>query len=169
MTTNNAINSNQSLKTTDDVTFDSVAFSNTTKGIIGTTTNDNAAAGSVGQFVTSVIAASPGVTLNSSGIQQDVTSISLTAGDWDVWGNVAVSSATMTLMAGWVSSSSATIPDLSLYNPIPCNAAVITNTGLCVPGRRFSLSTTTTIYLTATANFSGSATACGGIYARRVR
>jgi hypothetical protein len=56
--------------------------------IKGTTTNDSAAAGYVGEYVESVVSA---VNSPSSGAYGDLTSISLTAGDWDVTLNAHVS------------------------------------------------------------------------------
>ena len=50
---------------------------------VGTTTNNNAAAGDVGQMITATVAAGAAVSI-STGAAANVTSISLTAGDWDV-------------------------------------------------------------------------------------
>lgn len=54
-----------------------------TQGIVGTTTNDSAAAGNVGEFIRSV-----GGPINAGGNSAwtNVTTIALTAGDWDVTG-----------------------------------------------------------------------------------
>src|SRR5712664_1249621 len=54
--------------------------------LLGTITNDAATAGNIGEYITSVIN-SPGVTL-SNNVASNVTSISLTAGDWDISGAV---------------------------------------------------------------------------------
>jgi len=51
--------------------------------LIGTTTNDNAAAGQVGEYVSSTITGGASVAL-TPGVATNITSISLTAGDWDV-------------------------------------------------------------------------------------
>ena len=154
----------------------SVAFTSTS-GIIGTTTNDNAAAGSVGEEVESVITlASGGVSLTNAA-SANVTSISLTAGDWDVWGNVGFSgngTTTVVYTYGWISSTSATTPDAA-YQTQWAQAAgtaifAAANLGFPVPGRRFSLSGTTTIYLSVNSQFAVSTEfAFGGIYARRRR
>jgi hypothetical protein len=147
-------------------TTSSITFNPTTGGIVGTTTNDNAAAGKVGEFISSVIALASGLSL-SSGVSADLTSISLTAGDWDIWGNVGFSpTGTTTNNAAWTSTVSATPPDLSLYNN---DASTVSGSAYCVPGQRLSLSGTTTVYLSVFATFGVSCKACGGIYARRVR
>jgi len=140
----------------------------------GTSTNDNATAGYVGEFVSNVVAAASAVSLTNS-VVADLTSISLTAGDWDVWGNVVIQYTTNQGVTSyvWVSSTSATQPDLSLQGTqgsfVGASGTMVLGGG-CVPQQRFSLSGTTTIYLSCAAGFTaGGATACGGIYARRVR
>lgn len=161
---------------TGTVTAPSVTFSSTS-GIIGTTTNDNAAAGSVGEFVSSIVLIGSAVSLTNAA-SANVTSISLTAGDWDVWGNVGFNGGATTLVTdceGWISTVSATIPDGALYNGNSYGVAGLAifaanNIGLQVPARRISVSGTTTVYLSARAGFSMSTcTAFGGIYARRRR
>jgi hypothetical protein len=147
----------------------SVTFSSTT-GIVGTTTNNNAAAGSVGEYISSVVAAISPVTLTST-VVANVTSISLTAGDWDVFGNVVISSGATGILYsyGWVSTTSATQPDGSLAAGMYIVPAVTAQMATPVPFARLSLSTTTTVYLSAVSSFTGTASACGGIYARRRR
>jgi len=79
-------------------------------------------------------------------------------------------------LQGWSSSTSATLPDPSLYNAINLGqtGGVITvgmnaRNGVSIPYNRFNIALTTTIYLSASATFSGTATACGSINARRMR
>jgi len=134
----------------------------------GTGTNDNASSGFVGQLVSSVIAFASAVSL-SSGSDSNVTSISLTAGDWDVWGNISLTAnIAMSSGFGWISTTSATTPDVSLYVGLSNQNAPFM--GFSVPSQRFSFSTTTTVYLSTQCSFaSGTGSACGGIYARRRR
>jgi len=140
--------------------------------IVGTTTNDSAAAGSVGEFVNSVVPQASGLAL-STGVAKDVTTISLTAGDWDVWGNVfftAGSGLIFTNMNGWINTASATIPDNSLISNFSISGGDFGGSGFCVPQIRISIAVTTTVYLSGSANFASSTgKICGGIYARRVR
>lgn len=137
--------------------------------IVGTTTNDDAAAGSVGEFMSSVIAFGSAVALTNN-VARNVTSIALTAGDWDVWGNVFSNmSGSQFAFYAWISSTSATRPDNSLV-ALDSDGDQIGSTGLIAPQRRFSLAAPTTVYLSCESNFTaGSNSACGGIYARRVR
>jgi len=143
----------------------------TTPNIVGTSTNNNASAGSVGEFTSSVIAAASAVSMTTN-TAMDVTSISLTAGDWDVYGNVGLATASVaaTLYLGWISTTSASAPDQSLYNSQNAATAIVTaGNGLQVPFKRISISGTTTVYLSAFGTFAGTASSCGGIFARRVR
>lgn len=161
---------------TTGITTPKVTFSNTaTGGIVGTTTNDSAAAGFVGEFVSATVLIGSAVSLTST-IAGNVTSISLTAGDWDVHGNVLFNPAgttTYTEIAGWISSTSATLPTLpnsggfaNLRATIPAGFSNTIQTGTI----RISIATTTTIFLEAYANFSVSTmSAYGFIGARRVR
>ena len=156
-------------------TATSLAFSPTTGGIVGTTTNDNTTTGDVGEFVSSVIASASAISI-SNATAKDLTSISLTAGDWDVWGNLTFITAATTSIsntAGWLSSTSATLPDSSLFDSLlftPLAPGAGATFSCIAPPRRFSLSGTTTIYISGFAQFTISTlTFCGGIYARRRR
>lgn len=152
----------------------SITFTSTS-GIIGTTTNDNAAAGSVGQIVESTILIGSAVALTTA-TTANITSISLTAGDWSVYGNVwtnpnALTSCTS--IQGAISTTSATLPTA------PGSGAFIKNTesftlgqsqGIYIGQTRLSLSATTTVYLVIQAAFSISTlSGYGYIGARRIR
>jgi hypothetical protein len=146
------------------LTMPSITF-NTTTGIVGTTTNDNAAAGSVGQLISSVIASGSAVTFTSTTVT-NLTSISLTAGDWFVYGNIGAGATTVTNGAGWISTSSATLPDNSLY---AFYYATVDSLRFAVPCVRISIGSTTTVYLSGRFAGTGTIAVSGGIYARRVR
>jgi hypothetical protein len=141
--------------------------------IVGTTTNDSAAAGSVGEFISSVVPFGSSISMAASATVKNITSIALTAGDWDVWGNINMfnSANVMRFAYGWISATSATIPDASLYNGLGATPTLtLFRFAFSIPAMRFSLAVPTTIYLSGTMTFSsGTSTACGGIYARRVR
>lgn len=147
----------------------SINFSSTT-GIIGTTTNNSAAAGSVGEIISNTVLAGSAVSLSTS-MAADVTSIALTAGDWDVYGNVtAVASIALQTYYSWVSLTSATAPDLALRSgrsPTTSDTVVM---GMPTPYIQISVATTTTVYLSVATTFgSGSCAASGSIFARRAR
>jgi hypothetical protein len=156
-------------------TVPSITFSSTT-GIVGTTTNNNAAAGSVGEVISSVVASTT-VTLTTN-TAANVTSISLTAGDWNVWGNVVFdgnSATTVVYHAGWISTTSATLPANNIYASKPYSGAgtAIYSAlvdSFVVPLQRISIAGTTTVYLSVQSGFGVNADKAGGaIYARRVR
>lgn len=152
----------------------SLSFSSTS-GIIGTTTNNNAAALSVGEQVISTVDVSSPVSLSTL-TNANITSISLTAGDWDVYGMVGFTPAATTNIVqtfGWTSSTSATLPSSFLYAKLQnvSTGLVLGSTfSYTVPMMRVSLASTTTIYLSARASFSiDTLGAFGKIEARRRR
>jgi len=159
-----------------DGTDTNIIMSLTAKGtggvqIQGSTAAINASAGFVGELISSVIPFASAVSL-ATGTPVNVTSISLTAGDWDIYGNINIADSVQTLSAHevWASLTSATLPDPSLYNGYFGNTNLYAFDARGIPFLRVNVNTTTTAYLSARAVFgSGTVTACGGIYARRVR
>lgn len=156
-------------------TATSITWSDTTKGIVGTTTNDNAAAGYVGEFISSEVA--PNTVTLSNSVIANVTSISLTAGDWDLFGCVsftATGAVVETTIIGGISNVSANVDGNFCGGALYQLVTSFTTGGNQLLGglnRRISINTTTTIYLIADAAFSGgtSLKAGGFIGARRVR
>jgi len=140
----------------------------------GTTTNDNAGAGKIGEYVSASVTRASGVSLTSS-TAANITSISLTAGDWDVWGTVGFApggSNTYTLRVGCVSLTSATTSDADSGACYEDSATgVIGDVSFFSTGTlRVSIASTTTVYLTADAVFAVSTLkGYGFIGARRVR
>jgi len=151
-------------------------FSTSGKGILGTTTNNNADTGVVGEYVASNVG-NTAVTL-ATGVTADLTSISLTAGDWDVQGNVAFDTAATANLTYWyagVSTVSATFQGgyYQLTNMASPTGGVVFGANafsLPSPVARISLSATTTVYLITNVGFTVAAVKAGGmIKARRVR
>lgn len=140
-----------------------------TVGIKGTTTNDSANAGSVGEFVTN---SATGVAMTSP-TAGNITSISLTAGDWDVNGDMAFNAgagATPTTIDSSISTTSATQGPLGSRARIQTTFATSGTQYLVTPVVRLSLTTTTTVFLVGASTFSGGTLTCDGlIRARRVR
>lgn len=95
-------------------TATSLQFSNTaTGGIIGTITNDDAAAGYVGEYIESDIVFGSAISVPSSASPINITSISLSEGDWTVWGSIATAPAATTTtqaIGGCISTTSITFP-----------------------------------------------------------
>jgi hypothetical protein len=141
--------------------------------ILGTTTNDNAATGYIGEYLTAT-----GTQTNYSDmVIANAATISLTAGDWDVQGTVSVdgASATIDLLAVGLSTSSATFTSNQYNQAAAADGTVLFNVGradaaMSSPVVRFSLSSTTTIYLCTRAGFvANTPRYIGFIRARRVR
>jgi hypothetical protein len=133
----------------------------------GTGTNDSAQAGYVGEMKSSAILNANAVSF-STGVAKDLTMITITAGDWDVWGNITFTGTTIIEAVGWVSTTSATVPDQSLYTIIfPLATSALC--GFPVPSLRFTATGNTTVYISGYVTGTGSLAACGGIYARRRR
>lgn len=148
------------------------AFAWTVIGPSGTITNDDAPPGVRGEIISSAVPSGSAVSLTTA-TPADVTSISLTPGDWDVEGNInfAGSGVTLTSSIGGLSSTSATLPSdgSEVYSGLQLNTTTATN-GVTLPRKRISLSATTTIYLEGQATFSaGTEAAFGSLTARRIR
>lgn len=142
---------------------------------LGTTLGDNAIAGNVGEYVTAQVATGSSVGLTTA-TPANVTSISLSPGDWDVEGTVffdpAASTSITQLEAGVSGAGSATFDtfDRTAMQSVPAQVPGAHDTGLGTPESRFNLTVTTTIYLVAQATFTVSTLkAYGIIRARRMR
>lgn len=149
-----------------------------TGGIVGTTTNNNANSGSVGELVFSGINSASAVALTTA-TTANITSISLTAGDWDVWGHVNFNTqASTTVMVSSLSGISPVSATISGGSDRYCGfdygsgitASLASGAGYTVPPLRLTFSSTTTLYLITNTIFnSGTCSAYGRIYARRRR
>ena len=140
----------------------------------GTATNDDAAAGVIGEVATCSLVSGSATAL-STGTTKDICSVSLTAGDWDVTGIAGFTPAattTVNVMQYGFTTTSATLnvaANVGQYSP---NGAVFGGYvhSLTVPTARMSLASTTTVYLAEMSTF-GTSTMAGWGYlkARRVR
>lgn len=147
--------------------------------LLGTATNDDAAAGRVGEYVQSVIASGSAVSLVTT-VDKNLTSISLTAGDWDVdavFNFTGGATTTVNWLLATLSLTTNTRDNtLGRRTGRNYNASTIFNNivdGIVtetVPPLRLSLSGTTTVYAVAQASFATSTcTVFGILRARRVR
>ena len=137
-------------------------------------TNDNATAGSIGEYISANLAAGSAATLAGTGVDKVVASIALTAGDWDVDGTIVfvsgagstgtskTASISTTTSTPTISDTEAVANDLS-SNANPCYVP----TGTC----RISTAGAQTMSLVANAFWSGAGgmTVYGFIQARRAR
>lgn len=146
-------------------------------GIAGSATNDNATAGYVGEEISAIQSTYTNYT--TSATYQNITSITLTAGDWDLSAFFTYSSNSATITAAsnaifaisttTASAAGATEGRNIAYLP----QAALLGTSLfseAISPYRVSISSTTTYYLNSQATFTlGNPQYVGGLRARRVR
>jgi hypothetical protein len=141
--------------------------------IPGTATNDNAAAGKVGEYIESVVGP---VNFAASGSAGDITSISLTAGDWEVTASIISIAGTVSTSSFRIGVSTTSGNSLTglvngsnyLFDQRAFTAGDISS--LTISGYRASLAGTTVHYLKGIANYGGTTPAAyGRISARRMR
>lgn len=137
----------------------------------GTSTNDDPAAGYYGEYIESVV--TNRTTYPTSTQWGDLTSISLTAGDWDVTATLLQDTGIPTASSIGISTTTGNsitglVPGNNYLNCVLSTAG--NDGGGCVPSYRMSLGSTTTVYLKIWTTYSSTAPkARGRISARRVR
>ena len=148
---------------------------------VGTATNDNAATGMIGEFVTATVASAGAVSLTNA-TAANVTSVSVTAGDWDFSWVVdfkPAATTSVTNLQGSISLTTATLNTQAGGSGIGTEALAIFDTAANVLGADFSLpggpvrcsfASTQTVYLVAQSAFAVSTMgAYGTLRARRMR
>ncbi|CAE6835311.1 hypothetical protein [Paraburkholderia domus] len=147
----------------------SVSPTITTPNIIGVSSGTAAPAGSVAEYPTPAVGTTVSLT---SATPANCTSMSLTAGDWDVFGSIMfngnATTSTSVHMAGF-STTSATLPAApylgEFYNG---SSSINESIGVAIPPLQKLFSATTTVYLVAQATFTTSTeTATCVLQARR--
>lgn len=127
-----------------------------------------AAVGYAGEILTASLVEGSAITL-SNGISADITSLTLTAGDWQVDAAFYIDGGTTTYVVGGISASSATIPNKDGSYDSNSGASVVTQS-LRVHIPRYLSPGGTVLYLVVNAGISsGTTTAWGTITARRMR
>jgi hypothetical protein len=148
-----------------------------TGGIVGTATNNNAAAGYIGEFLSSVVLIGAAVPITTT-TQTNITTLALTAGDWDVWGSLwtlPAAGTTTDTVAAAVSQTSATLPTTPAIGganqQLRGLATAATQVVVIATGTtRISLAAPATIYLVGFISFAVSTmSAYGSLSARRAR
>ena len=141
----------------------------------GTATNDNAAAGQIGEYISASVAVGSALPM-ASDVAKTITSISLTAGDWDMSANVTMNPAGTTIPVyitcsiSLTNNTNAAAPNGGGYAQIFTNQAAGAPNTLPITTMRLSLAATTTVYLVAQLGFATSTcSAYGFIGARRAR
>lgn len=137
--------------------------------LLGSTSGTGAASGYVGQVASSLVPFGSAVSITTT-VAKNITSMSIPAGDWDVWGSVGVNSTgAISVMYGGISTTTATLPDQSLQcfsDNVGSAAAYVTQ---AAPQQIVNSSGSTTVYLVTNTTGTGTLTAFGTVYARRRR
>ena len=149
---------------------DQLAQLNANQGVVD---GSDAAAGRVGEFMSSTVGA-PGLGV-SNNVQANVTSLALSAGDWDARGEVwfRLGTGTTGSVEAGISTVSASLPN----DPGSGSRATQTFVHQASSGQvlalapcRISLAAAATVYLVALCGFTaGTTTAYGRLEARRIR
>jgi len=141
----------------------------------GTTTNDSAPTGNVGEYVSSVVG---NVSAPTTGQYKDITSISLTAGDWDVSINTytVVNSAVQTNFYVGIStttgnSATGLVAGDSVLSSTSAIGTGTANAPLTIAQYRMSFASTTTVYGKLRIDYASGTPSLAGtrLSARRVR
>lgn len=156
---------NNTLSVTGVATFTpAVVFSG---GIRGATDNTSGYTGTVGEFLSVNISTAVSL-VNSTAV--NIGSLSLSAGDWDVYGSAYITGASMTNVVITLGTAPAALPPNPWVRYQLAGLTIGTAFAGPAPPQRFSSGSAMTIYLIGWAAFaSGSVTATGNIWARRAR
>lgn len=139
----------------------------------GTTAGGNAAAGSLGEHVSASVVQGSATALTTA-TPKTVTTISLTAGDWDITAIGAITGAsTGTNFDVAIGTTTNSLTGTILGNS-RCETPTVSLTGadasLMIPAFRVNITSTTSYYLIVQETFTiGSPAAYGRISARRIR
>lgn len=165
-------------------TFSGTLLTTSSTTLKGTTTSDNAAPGNIGEIISNSIVRSASVPM-STGVGFSVSTVTLTAGDWDVRVSAAIEAGGATAISEFDASLN-TVPNtlstadteavadssgrIRFINDISATPGNGSSDYLVFPTVRVSISSTTPYYLVLQANFSISTlTGYGNIVARRIR
>jgi hypothetical protein len=140
--------------------------------MVGVANGSDAAAGQIGEVISNVNTTGSSIPVSTP---QNVVAIALTAGDWDVFGELwfTPAGATMTSSVGALNPTSGAFPTVPGMNVSRQQIIGISAVGISVMSLacRASLTAATTYYLVGQVNFTGgtSVTTTGKIWARRAR
>ena len=128
----------------------------------GVTDGSSAAAGEIGEYLT----ATSGSVALATTVWTNIISLPVPPGDWDLWGSIALTApgGANNFQGGIATVSGGAAQEIVLSGP--------TATAFygAIPARRVSVTVTTTYYITSLVVFSsGTASAVGGLRARRAR
>lgn len=131
-----------------------------------------ASAGQVGEVISSAVASGASKVLTTA-TGTNVTFITLTAGDWDVSGNISFSgvTATITGLSAGINTTTLTVPTdgTEVYSGVAVTLLSLTES-ITIPRKVVNVSGSTAVYLVAKSTFTaGTVSGFGSLTARRVR
>lgn len=154
-------------------TFGNTPASSDFSQMSGSATNDSASAGNVGEEINNFVNLTAGPSLTTA-TAANAMSMTLTAGDWDVSGELILEYTGATQSGDGQASigvTSATLANncFDCYNPLRLTTTTCKSSLIMTP-RRMSNSGSQTVYLVAQATFTaGTCKASGNLHARRLR
>lgn len=144
-----------------------------TCAIVGTTTNNNAITGNIGETQKVKITAS--VNPPSTGTAYNLTSVTLTAGNWEIEGQITYvansGTPTITDMFAAINTTSATIPAIPDYAEMYITSTLAAGNGITInaPKQEVKIASTTTYYMVGNCSYTGAIGSYGYILATRIR
>lgn len=133
----------------------------TTPNVVGTATNDSAAAGSVGEAIEGTGSVSIGSSVTN------VASIVLTAGDWNISATVSCTSGTATYLVAGISTANNTLGSADGKSVVVGPA--VASLAFASVRYRLSIAAGATYYLNANVSSTNTCAGVGYVLARRMR
>jgi hypothetical protein len=147
----------------------------TTPNVVGVTNASAASAGSVGELITNEVTFASRFSITSNTLTT-ITTISVTAGDWDVSGVAGFETSGGGVASEYHIEISTTAPPTIVTAPnaggtVGIHITCVANQGQAFAAgpRQVNVSGTTTVYLKCLSTFTNSQTAYGYLRARRIR
>lgn len=152
------------------IVSDGVNYQTIGNGLLGTATNDTPAAGYIGEPMSASVASGSAISLTTD-TSANLTSLSLTAGDWIVqgwaWFNFGGGGST-TVQGAWISTTSATRPTPPTDGQTQtCFTAFGADISVVTGQKSLRLASTTTVYLGVRSTFAGMTCGAYGLMTAR--
>lgn len=142
---------------------------------VGVSDGSSAAAGNIGEVISSDIPVGSAVSV-SNAVAKTITSVTLTAGDWDCNASISTNpaaSTTTTNITGGLSNTTNTLPTSTEFRAridYPTALPAATPNILTLPGQVFNSNASQTVYLVGLSGFATSTMSMfGQMYCRRMR
>lgn len=135
---------------------------------VGVTNGSTATPGYVGELISSYVPDGSAITLTST-VAANVTSVTLTPGDWDCTAGVRGTQTGASVVSASLNTASATIGSPPYNLVVGLSSGTLSYPDFAIPGRSYNITSNTTVYLVTKMTFSSTMTAGGFISCRRMR